>query len=165
MNTELNNFFFFFYLFQVSGGDPMGAVWVGKPAIQTLLWQTSADICCEGTAAQTTQTPAPLAPGWALVWHSGTPTNSPVQVDTQNVVCPDTTLFYTLLSLQASLTVIFQKCQGSPVYEIDSRILIVQKSTAPLLAMADDQYLFYSLWSPMDELGKLTHLIHLNVGS
>lgn len=44
----------FVYVFQGFGGDYVGAVRVGRPAIQTLLWQTSADICCEGTAAQTT---------------------------------------------------------------------------------------------------------------
>lgn len=83
----------FLCLFQVIGSDCVGAVWAGKPAIQTLLWQTGADICCEGTAAQTTQTQASIPPFWALVRHSCMPTrpgthtvHTHAQVDTQNVI-------------------------------------------------------------------------------
>lgn len=70
------SYFLLLWLFQVIGGDSVGAVWAGKPAVQTLLWQTGADIRCEGTAAQTSQTPAPIPSGWALVRLSFITTHS-----------------------------------------------------------------------------------------
>lgn len=57
---------------QVTGCDHLGAVWTGEPAVQTLFWQTSADLRCEGAAAETAQATAQRTTGWALVryFHS-----------------------------------------------------------------------------------------------
>lgn len=56
-------------LLQVSRGDSVGAVGVGRAAVHTLLGQTGPDIRSEGAAAQAAQATPPFLHGRALVRH------------------------------------------------------------------------------------------------